>query len=81
MAERTFSPADASWEDQTSVVTVSTMNPTQREEFRQCLESAEEVACTLIYEDGSSLLRSRKHQVGDRSLCNRITFWTSRALS
>ncbi|RMX47437.1 hypothetical protein pdam_00002160 [Pocillopora damicornis] len=53
---------DASWEDQTSVVTVSTMNLTQREEFRQCLESAEEVACTLIYEDGSSLLRSRKHQ-------------------
>ncbi|XP_066024772.1 DNA polymerase nu-like isoform X3 [Pocillopora verrucosa] len=54
--------ADASWEDQTNVFTVSTMNPTQREEFRQCLESAEEVACTLIYEDGSSLLRSRKHQ-------------------
>ncbi|CAH3139547.1 unnamed protein product [Pocillopora meandrina] len=54
--------ADASWEDQTSVATVSTMNPTQREEFQQCLESAEEVACTLTYEDGSSLLRSRKHQ-------------------
>ncbi|XP_022797003.1 DNA polymerase nu-like [Stylophora pistillata] len=38
------------------------MNPTQREEFKQSLESAEEVACTLIYENGSSLLRPTKQK-------------------
>lgn len=39
---------------------VSLMSPSQREEFEQNLKSAEEVACTLVYEEGWSLLRPKK---------------------
>lgn len=42
---------------------VSSMSPGQREVFEQNLKSAEEVACTLVYEDGWSLLRPNKQQV------------------
>lgn len=44
-------------------VKVSSMSPSQREVFEQNLKSAEEVACTLVYEDGLSLLRPKKQQV------------------
>ncbi len=39
------------------------MSPSQREAFEQNLKSAEEVACTLVYEEGWSLLRPKKQQV------------------
>ena len=39
---------------------VSSMNSSQREAFEQNLKSAEEVACTLVYKDGWSLLRPKK---------------------
>ena len=39
------------------------MSPGQREVFEQNLKSAEEVTCTLVYEDGWSLLRPNKQQV------------------
>ena len=41
-------------------VKVTSMNASQREAFEQNLKSAEEVACTLLYEDGWSLLRPKK---------------------
>ena len=44
---------------------VSLMSPGKREVFEQSLKSAEEVACTLAYEDGWSLLRPKKQQVCD----------------
>ena len=45
------------------LVKVSLMSPSQREVFEQTLKSAEEVACTLAYEEGWSLLRPKKQQV------------------
>lgn len=47
----------------THPVKVSSMSPSQREVFEQNLKSAEEVACTLFYEEGWSLLRPKKQQV------------------
>ena len=47
----------------TQPVKVSSMSPGQREVLEQNLKSAEEVACTLVYEDGWSLLRANKQQV------------------
>ncbi|KAJ7378864.1 hypothetical protein OS493_020466 [Desmophyllum pertusum] len=41
---------------------VSSMNSSQREAFEQNLKSAEEVACTVVYEDGWSLLRPKKQK-------------------
>lgn len=42
------------------LVKVSSMSPSQREAFKQNLQSAEEVACTLVYDDGWSMLRPKK---------------------
>ncbi|KAL9982361.1 hypothetical protein ACROYT_G004393 [Oculina patagonica] len=46
----------------TQLVKVSSMSPSQREAFEQNLKSTEEVACTLVYEEGWSLLRPKKQQ-------------------
>lgn len=48
---------------ETQLVKVSSMSPSQKEAFKQNLKSAEEVACTLVYEDRWSLLRPKKQQV------------------
>ena len=53
--------ASVTWKTQPTIV--SSMSSGQREVFEQNLKSAEEVALTLVYEDGWSLLRPKKQQV------------------
>lgn len=53
--------ASVTWKTQPTIV--SSMSSRQREVFEQNLKSAEEVALTLVYEDGWSLLRPKKQQV------------------